>query len=318
MTTTDSVQTIPNTNSARRSHSGIPENGENYVRSGMAFTPEWDDDELHVDRGEVLAAHNGTLYVAEVDSRDDTDTVSLQASAAHDVYYDVGNEAIVATTGSGPSEPRLRIGTVDTSAQTYDDSVNRRRDDAVGAFQAEDLGITETDDPREEGAGITRTESFDGRMESSQFPSGSAIPLGLPQRIVQQNVTTTATSAESVYAGTDRDPGLVYGAIPTPPNTVPILAINAHYQSQDSGEEYELRVETGANTDPILHLGTRGDGTAENYGFDMCYLNEQNATTGDDSNFWNGRWEIKHSVTGGSTGGTLYADSTLQLWMEVL
>ncbi len=114
-------------------------NISDYVEDGLGFTPDFTNTELAISAGKA--------FIQDADGRDATllpdsrSGLSLTADATNDVYltFDpTSTDAIsyeINTTGSEPSDPSLRVGIVDTSAETYEET-NRRPDgefESVGA-----------------------------------------------------------------------------------------------------------------------------------------------------------------------------------------
>lgn len=115
----DNIQALDNTHGQRRKFDHIPNRGDDWVLKGAKLVPDWGDGDLFVGRALLCIAHNGTIYWVEMDGRGG---LSIP-SGTSGVYYDVANESVV--VGSAPSEPTLKIGSVDASAQTTDETVNR-------------------------------------------------------------------------------------------------------------------------------------------------------------------------------------------------
>jgi hypothetical protein len=112
------------------------QNDTDYVVAGLAFTPDYTTPALDVSAGKVLVSeqsastvsdHGGesrdqrVTYAVEVSARSG---VALTDSAVNEVFVNVdqsGEDAVsivVTTDGSSPSEPSLKLGEVDTSADT--------------------------------------------------------------------------------------------------------------------------------------------------------------------------------------------------------
>jgi hypothetical protein len=121
----DTVITLPDTNDARSGRGDTTVHRNNFVERGCGFTVDFDQGICYVDRGIIHYVYDGTYYRVEVNTSTDSNVLDLEASASHDVYYDFDDEQLVVTTDSAPSEPRLKIGTVDTTTETYDDTLNR-------------------------------------------------------------------------------------------------------------------------------------------------------------------------------------------------
>lgn len=181
----DRILSLTNDTGVRRAYEDIPDRGDDWVVRGCKFQADFGTNTLRVTTGEIAIVHSGTLYWVRTQG---DRSVSLD-SGANDVYYDVdtsGSEptgSITATTGSAPSEPRLKIGTADTSGQTTDDTVNRDPDLGVGSLSADAL-------------------SFEG----------STTPLLISQTKVQDSATVSTTNITYVNQGI----GVGAGHFPTP------------------------------------------------------------------------------------------------------
>jgi hypothetical protein len=87
---------------------------------------------LSVSAGAALHSFDGDLYYAtNINRRTGDSRLSIPAGTSA-VWYDFDAREIV--VGSDPGEPSLQIGTVDASAETVDESVNRTRDVAFGSI----------------------------------------------------------------------------------------------------------------------------------------------------------------------------------------
>lgn len=130
----DNIIELDNTHSQRRKFDHIPDRGDDWVVDGVRLIPDWGDSELFVGRALLCIAHNGTLYWVEMDGRGGLTIPSGKSG----IYYDVSNESVV--VGSAPSEPTLKIGSVDAGSKTTDESVNR--DPTYDVVNAEEQNST--------------------------------------------------------------------------------------------------------------------------------------------------------------------------------
>ncbi|QCC57370.1 hypothetical protein [Natrinema thermotolerans] len=114
-------------------------NDVDYVLSGLTFSADWATPALDISQGkarisspEATGAQTGEIrrdvaFTVEVDARSG---VALEADATNHVYLNVlltdddALEIVINTTGTVPAEPSLKIGVVDTAAETVDE-VNR-------------------------------------------------------------------------------------------------------------------------------------------------------------------------------------------------
>lgn len=119
----DPVLSFPNTNGARRGLENVPDRGDDYVLEGLTQSADWESSTLTVRHGELLIVDSGTCYWARPNK------VRLDIpSGSSSVYYNVDPSTDTGTViiqSSDPGQPFLKIGTVDASAQTTDDSINR-------------------------------------------------------------------------------------------------------------------------------------------------------------------------------------------------
>lgn len=140
----DNVQSFTDTNEARRNLRGtVPPNGENYKLAGLDLDPESDWASLNVRQGELFVVDSGTGYYCQVAERTGDDRLTLTNNATNEIYYDVSAEEIKAVTGSAPSQPRLKIGEVDTSANTVDESFNQDPDQTFTSVSTEKTQIND-------------------------------------------------------------------------------------------------------------------------------------------------------------------------------
>lgn len=123
--TSDSVITLPDTNDARVANPKATVHRDDFVETGCQFTVDYDGLECVVDRGVIHYAYAGTYYRVEVGTLTPSNELDLTDGAINDIYYDFGNVQLVATTGSAPAEPSMKIGSVDTTNDTFDDTLNR-------------------------------------------------------------------------------------------------------------------------------------------------------------------------------------------------
>ncbi|WP_435065897.1 hypothetical protein [Halobaculum sp. EA56] len=143
MTVKDDILVLPDNQTERGSVSQATVNKDDFVESGGAFDPDYDALELHVNRFVAHITAAGQYYRVDAEARANDDTVSLTDAAVNEIYYDIDNSgsvttgSVTATTGSAPSAPALKIGEVDTSADSYDDTLNRRPDSAFGRATAD-------------------------------------------------------------------------------------------------------------------------------------------------------------------------------------
>lgn len=136
----DSITGIPNTGARRRSHNIIPDQGDDYVLGGCNLS--YDGSRLVVGGGTVTIADGDTVYAADIDER------VIPSPASGDVYFDLdpsgpSGDIVV---GTSPATPRLKLGSVDTSAGTTSEA-NRDPDLTTGSFSTEHLfsGRSEAD-----------------------------------------------------------------------------------------------------------------------------------------------------------------------------
>jgi DNA replication initiation complex subunit (GINS family) len=133
---------------------GHAPNAAPVVVDGLGFTPDYQNDEL------TVAAGQARLVATDVAERDRGDpvtwpaatfptraterTVSLSPDAYHDVFLvatlsgspdDVSIDT--RTDGSTPSDPSVKIGTVDTGTEESDDTLNRAPDATVADLTVE-------------------------------------------------------------------------------------------------------------------------------------------------------------------------------------
>lgn len=138
---TDSITKIPDTNEARRSH-GFPIFTDDYVGEGFELSLDATDLEVFVAQGQCYIADSGDVYDVEANSR----TLSVSDGTTTDLYYEVttttGDRLAgdVVTGGSLGSGPSLKIGEVDTTADTVDDTINRSPSLAAGSVETEHVG----------------------------------------------------------------------------------------------------------------------------------------------------------------------------------
>lgn len=128
----DKILSIPNTNAKRRSHSIIPDHGDDYVLAGCNLTI--DGQRLVVSNGTVTIADGDTVHAVEVDGR----TMTVAGGTQSNVYYDLSAEEVV-VQDTAPSSTSLQLGTVDEPAGTTDSSVNRRPNTKFGAINGESI-----------------------------------------------------------------------------------------------------------------------------------------------------------------------------------
>jgi hypothetical protein len=128
------VTAIPNTGSRRRSHSIVPDRGDDFVLGGCSLT--YNGTRLAVSGGTLTIADGDTVYAVEIDG------TQFEPSSDGTVYVDVdpaGPSGDVALQSSAPAAPSLAIGTVDTSAGT---TAETNRTPTYESFSA-DAAVTE-------------------------------------------------------------------------------------------------------------------------------------------------------------------------------
>lgn len=111
----DVINTIANTNRARRRSDRIPNQGDDFVLEGCELSV--DGTELTVKRGEITTRDGDIVYLVSVRPRTGEDVLEVPDNSQLGVYYDVGPNEIV-VQASAPSGPQLQLGTVDTSVGT--------------------------------------------------------------------------------------------------------------------------------------------------------------------------------------------------------
>jgi len=133
----DTVDSIENTTGARRRHSTIPNTGDNWVLSGLRpFFKE--DGNLKITGGELITSESGTLYYADIQTRESIETASNGSQA---VCYDIDSKSY--TVGSVPTGPSLKVAVVDNDAQTVSQE-NLKRDESTATL---DTGAKHKSDP---------------------------------------------------------------------------------------------------------------------------------------------------------------------------
>lgn len=131
------VTAIPNTGSRRRSHSIVPDRGDDYVLGGCQLT--YNGTRLAVSGGALTIADGDTVYAVEINGTE------FQPSSDGTVYVDVdpaGPSGDVVLQSSAPAAPALAIGSVDVSAGTTTE-LNRDPTLAARSFNTEDADITD-------------------------------------------------------------------------------------------------------------------------------------------------------------------------------
>lgn len=152
--TADQITSVPNTGASRRSHSIIPDNGDDYVLGGCALS--YNGSRLIVSAGTLTIADGGSVYAVQVDER------VIQSPASGGVWYSITDASANAgelVVGSTPSAPRLKLGSVDTSAGTTSEA-NRAPSQSFGALDTGKANITESRVIRAEGANGNWVETF--------------------------------------------------------------------------------------------------------------------------------------------------------------
>jgi len=127
------VTAIPNTGTRRRSHSIVPDQGDNFVLGGCSLS--YDGQRLAVSAGSLTIADGDTVYAVEIGGTE------FEPTGQQGVYVDVdsaGPSGEIVVQSAAPADPALQLGTVDAGAGTTTE-VNREPDQSVGALSAERL-----------------------------------------------------------------------------------------------------------------------------------------------------------------------------------
>jgi len=130
--------------------------GRSGIISGLTFTPDFtipevavDPGKAVIDRGDMTTSHpnidpaetvSDAVAVVEIESQ----TVALASGSLNHVFLDAGianddsGGIITNTTGTKPTTESLKIGEVDTSADTTSEGWNRIADDGTLTFPDSD------------------------------------------------------------------------------------------------------------------------------------------------------------------------------------
>ena len=245
-------------------------------------------------------------------------TISCTDATLNKIWLNVtdvtsNNSVEIRSDGGGgttaePGDTFLKLGKVNPNDSRAD--VIENSEPATSHASVE---IADRRDPRPD-ADIVETETYDGRVANSQFPTGTLIPTTPTRMITSKETGITSTSWTEIG-------DLYYGWLESPPNMVPILRGVFAVASDDSGESVSVRVRhqtnDGSTTGWLIGIESSTDTGLGEVITDQAYINE----AGEPGTGFQGKmmkFLVEAKVSGGSNGGTVYPSSALMLEHEVL
>lgn len=178
------------------------------------------------------------------------------------------------------------------------------------SLSTEKQSITGTSTPLPDSDTIT-TAGIEGEVQHAHFPSGGGFD-SQPTRFVDHKVTGITSQSWTAIG-----PPITYGDIDHLPNLVPLVRLNAKVQSNDSGEValIGLTTEDRGIQNPIVDVES-GDGTGVNEVIEVFYPDTyDNLLSQNDTML---KWQLVARVTGGTSGMTIYPETSIKYGWEVV